>query len=387
MKILAFSIALVVLIAVSAVLYLKYRLAYPRDNKNLEATLDAEVKKLTRKDLSHGLAIGVYKDGKSFIRGYGTVNKLAPTVTGASTVFQIGSLSKLFTASLFQILCDEGVVRMDATLAEILGGSLALSPTAQQVTLKQLATHTSGFPSIPKPLGLKANALVKKEDLMRDPYGHLGPEYVFEYLGSTEDQRAPGRFEYSNFGMGLLGHVLEFITKRDFESLVREKLLAPLEMGHTAITLTPEMREHLAQGYTEKDEPCSLWTFRALAGAGAYNSSVEDMMRLIRANIEDDSFMSPTLKKMHAPQLSGDTGIGWIQPTFLDRFFGNKTVVWHNGMVGGYASYLSVDTKTKTGIVILSNKAVDVTMLGMMLTRKARAQSWSSQHITNLDAQ
>ena len=222
---------------------------------------------------------------------------------------------------------------------------------------------------------------------MRDPYGHLGPEYVFEYLGSTEDQRAPGRFAYSNFGMGLLGHVLEFITKRDFESLVHEKLIAPLEMRHTAITLTPEMREHVAQGYTEKDAPCSLWTFRALAGAGAYNSSVEDMMRLIRANIEDDSFMSPTLKKMHAPQSGGETGIGWIQPTFLDRFFGNKTVVWHNGMVGGYASYLSVDTKTKTGIVILSNKAIDVTMLGMMLTRKARTQSWSSQHITNLDAQ
>ena len=83
---------------------------------------------------------------------------------------------------------------------------------------------------------------------------------------------------------------------------------------------------------------------------------------------------------MHEPQFSGDTGIGWLQPGFFDGFVGNKTVVWHNGMVGGYASYVSIDTKTKTGIVILANKAVDVTMLGMMLTRQARTQSWSSQH-------
>ncbi|MBI3561172.1 MAG: beta-lactamase family protein [Gammaproteobacteria bacterium] len=164
--------------------------------------------------------------------------------------------------------------------------------------------------------------------------------------------------------------------------LAAERLLAPLDMRNTAIALTPEMKEHLAQGYTasRQPSPSPIWTFSALAGAGAFNSNAEDMMRFVRANIEDSSSMSRTLKKMHTPQFDGDTGIGWMQPAFLDRFFGNKTVVWHNGMVGGYASYVSVDTKTKTGIVVLSNKAVDVTMLGMMLTRQARTQSWSSQH-------
>ena len=113
-----------------------------------------------------------------------------------------------------------------------------------------------------------------------------------------------------------------------------------------------------------------MWTFSSLAGAGAFNSNAEDMMKFIQANIENGSILSQTLKKMHEPKFGGDTGVGWMQPTFLDRFFGNKTVVWHNGMVGGYASYVSIDTKTKTGIVIFSNKAVDVTMLGMMLTRQ-----------------
>lgn len=379
MKILAIVLALVVVAAASAVLYLKYRLDNTPDDKDLEAALDSEVKKLTKNDLSYGLVVGVYKDRRSFIKGYGTVNKESSTVPGASTVFQIASVSKLFTASLLQILCDEGILRMDATLGELIGGSITLSPAAQQVTLKQLATHTSGFPSVPKSLGLKATELAGKENLMQNPYSHLGPKYLFDYLKTTEDKREPGRFEYSNFGMGLLGHVLEIVTKKSLESLVSEKLLSQLDMRNTAIQLTPEMKEHLAQGYTANGEPSPIWTFSALAGAGAFNSNAEDMMRFIRENIEDGSILSQTLKKMHAPQFGGDTGIGWLQPMFLDRFFDNKTVVWHNGMVGGYASYISIDTKAKTGIVILSNKAVDVTMLGMMLTRQARTQSWSSQ--------
>ena len=380
MKILAVTLALLVLVVVSAALYLKYRLDNTPDNKDLEAALDSEVKKLTHNDLSYGLVIGVYKDGKSFIKGYGTVNKESTTIPDASTVFQIASVSKLFTASLLQILCNEGVLKMDATLGELIGSSIALSPTAQQVTLRQLVTHISGFPRVPKSLEFKATQLAGKENLLLNPYSHIEPKDIFDYLKTTEDKREPGRFEYSNFGMGLLGHVLEIVTKRNFETLVSEKLFAPLEMRNTAITLTPEMKEHLVQGYTGNGESSPLWTFSALAGAGAFNSNAEDMMKFIQENIEDSSIMSRTLKKMHEPQFGGDTGVGWIQPTFLDRFFGNKTVVWHNGMVGGYASYVSIDTKAKTGIVILSNKAVDVTMLGMMLTRQARTQSWSSRH-------
>ena len=382
MKIFAIILALLIVVAVSAVIYLKYRLDNAADNKDLEAALDSEVMKLIHHDASYGMVIGVYKDGKSFIKGYGTVSKESATVPSAATVFQIASVSKLFTTSLLQILCDEGVLRMDATLGELIGDSIALSPAAQQVTLKQLATHTSGFPRIPKSLDTKATELAGKENLMQNPYSHLGPKYIFDYLETTEDYGTSGRFEYSNFGMGLLGHVLELVTKKNLESLAAEKLLAPLDMRNTAISLTPEMKEHLAQGYTASRQPTPspIWTFSALAGAGAFNSNVEDMMQFVRANIEDDSPMSLTLKKMHTPQFDGDTGIGWMQPTFLDRFFGNKTVFWHSGIVGGYASYVSVDTKTKIGIVVLSNKAVDVRMLGIMLRRQARTQSWSPQH-------
>jgi len=381
MEILEITLALALVVVVSAVLYLKYRLNNVRDNRDLESVLDSEVKKVTRgREPSHCLVIGVYKDEESFVKGYGTTNKEDPAVPVDLTVFQIGSVSKIFTASLLQILCDEGILNMDAALGQLIGGTVVLSKAAQQVTLRQLVTHTSGFPGVPKSLLKKITQLAGKKSLLLNPYSLVEPRDIFEYLKTTEDKREPGRFVYSNFGMGLLGHVLEMVTKTDFECLVSEKLLAPLDMRQTAITLSPVMKDHIVQGYTKNGTPNPIWTFSVLAGAGAYNSNAEDMLKFIRANIEDGSALSRSLKKTHQQQFGGSTGSGWMLPTFIDKFVGNRTVVWHNGMVGGYASYVSIDTKTKTGIVILSNKAVDVTMLGMMLTRQARTQSWSSQH-------
>lgn len=376
-KIAMLLVALLLGIAVSAVLYLKYRMDNTPDKKKLETAIDAEVSKAMKTGLFPGIVVGVYKDGRKFIKGYGTVEK------EATTVFQIGSVSKLLTASLLQSLCDEGVVSMEATLGELIGGSMPLSPAAQGVTLRQLVTHTSGFPSIPKSLEDKVIKMAGEDDPLLDPYSYLGPQSIFEYLATTEDKREPGRFAYSNFGMGLLGHVLEVLTGRDYESLVKEKVLIPLGMNSTAITLTPEVKAQLAQGHTAKGVPTRVWTFAALAGAGAYSSTAEDMLRFIQCSVEERGPAAQRFQKMRAPQFGGDTGIGWIQPTFLDRFFGNRGVVWHNGMVGGYASYLSIDKETKTGVVILTNQASATEMLGMMLTRQVRTQSWSSNTPSN----
>ena len=377
MKIVLLSFGLGLVAFLLAILYLSHRLKSAPDRMNLEAAIDAEVGKAMKKGLAPGIVVGVYKDGRTFIKGYGTVDKEVPSLPGASTTFQIGSLSKIFTASLLHALCDEGVVSMDATLGRLIGGSNPLSPAASQVTLKQLVTHTSGFPSIPRFLGDKMAETAGAQDPLRDPYSALEPKLVFEYLATTEDLRAPGRFEYSNFGMGLLAHVLEVVVGRDYESLVKEKVLAPLGMSGTAITLVPEIEGRLARGYTAEGRPTPLWRFGALAGAGAYASNAEDLMKFVRGSVEPEGPASRAFRKMREAQYDGESGIGWMQPTFFDRFFGNRNVVWHNGMVGGYASYLSIDDETRTGVVVLINQARATESLGMMLTLQARTQSWS----------
>lgn len=384
MKTVAIVVAVLAVVVLSGFLYLKHRMNNTTDAQDLQASIDEEVAKFLKQPQVRGVVVGVYKDGKSFIKGYGTVSGAADsTAPDRATVFQIASVSKVFTATLLQILCDEGVVNMDATLDELLGRSMPLSPTVQKVTLRQLATHTSGFPRIPQSLDEKATEAAKGDDLLLDPYSHLGPQYIFNYLASAEDKRDAGRFEYSNYGMGLLGHVLEQVTGKDYETLVKEKILAPLGMEGTGVTLFPSMQMHLAQGHTAKGSPTPIWRFAALAGAGALNSNVQDMLKFIQANVDDGKLLSRPFEKMKQPQFGGDTGIGWMQPTFIDKFLGNEQVVWHNGMVGGYASYLSIDAKTKTGVVILANKALPLDMMGMMLMRRVRTQSWSSDPLSN----
>lgn len=377
MQIVAAILTGLVVVSLFGFFFLKYRMANATDANNLQAAIDEEILKFARQPNFRGLAIGVYKDGKSFFKGYGALSETVDTPPDATTIFQIASVSKLFTATVLQMLCDEGVVGMDSTLAELIGHSVPLSAAARQVTLRRLATHTSGFPRIPRSLEAKAIAAAKGDDPLLDPYSHLGSEHVFDYLATTEDKKAAGRFEYSNFGMGLLAHVLERVTGKDFESLVSEKILVPLGMDGTSITLSPALQARLAQGHSADGTPTPAWRFAALAGAGAIHSSVQDMVRFIQANVEKGRLLSTPFEKMREPQFNGETGIGWMQSTWIDRFLGNEKVVWHNGMVGGYSAYLSVHAETRTGVVILTNKALPADMVGMLVMRKVRTQSWS----------
>ncbi|GAA6141983.1 serine hydrolase [Hydrogenophaga sp. 5NK40-0174] len=381
MPVVSIVIIVLALAALPGVAWLRRRLAHPADRHGLQSAMDDEVAKFAKRMPDLGLVIGVLKDGEAYTKGYGRVR--ADGSGGAeapdeTTVFQIGSVSKVFTAALLQILCDEGRLSMDATLRELLGDSMPLSPAVQQVTLRQLVTHTSGFPSIPPSLLAWMTAAAKGNDLMLDPYGPLGADQIFEHLSVADGKKKPGRFEYSNYGMGLLGHLLEKLTDQNYESLLREKMLAPLGMDHTGVQMSESMQAALAQGHTGKGSPTPIWRFGALSGAGALSSNVHDMLKFMQANLNEGDLLWKPFAKMREPQFNGDSGIGWIQPSLLDRLLGNQTMVWHNGMVGGYASYLAIDAKTKSGVVILANTAVSLDMLGMMLMRQVRTQSWSA---------
>lgn len=380
MEIFILTIATILIFAIAAIFYQRYRKRKVPEG-NLESAIHAEVRKLVKDQAYAGLVVGVYKNGKTFIKGFGIVSEEIKHPPDAETVFQIGSISKVLTASLLQRLCEEGVVSMDDTLEKLLGPSMPLAPSVKGVTLRQLVTHTSGFPRIPKVISEKMAASAGGDDPMLDPYRHLTTEDIFGYLASAEDKQNAGRFDYSNYGMGLLGHILEVVTGEEYESMVTEKILHPLNMNHTVIALTPEMKAKLAQGYTGKGVPTPIWSFGALQGAGAFSSTAEDLIKFIQASVAEEGLASELLRKMAKPQFSGKTGIGWIQPTFIDRIFGGGAVVWHDGMVGGYASYLAIDKDRRTGVIVLANQASHLEMLGMMLMRQARMRAFSSNNL------
>jgi beta-lactamase class C len=177
--------------------------------------------------------------------------------------------------------------------------------------------------------------------------------------------------------MGLLGHLLEIKSRTKYEKLVSQKLLDPLQMKNTFVTVDSTNKNSIVQGYDENGNEAPIWTDNVLTGAGSFLSNASDMVKFIKANLrENETTISKSLIQTHKRQLNGETGLGWILPSSADKLLGNTDIVWHNGMAGGYASYLAVDKTNGFGIIVLSNKAVDVSAFGMKMVLTIRTQSW-----------
>lgn len=364
------------LIVVSLLFYLRYRISNQSHRLDLETVIDQEAQKYLKSSKTTAVVIGIYKDGKSVYKSYGT------DAPNEHSIFQIGSVTKVFNALLLQTLCDEGSIHLEQSLDELIGSETELSAEAKNITLKQLVTHTAGFPRVPNVLLQTIIDEAGKQEVLTNPYSHIDINNVFSYLANTSENHKAGKFVYSNYGMGLLGHVLEKAMNTPYEVLLKEKVLTPLNMQNTSIQLTLNMKEALIQGYTIKGKTTPIWTFNALAGAGALNSNSEDMLKFISAAVNKNSPIFKAFESTRQVQCKGDTGLGWLQPGFLDKFFGNKDIVWHSGMVGGYVSYLSIDHKAQYGVTVLANKAADATMLGLMLTAKTKTHQWMKKTIS-----
>lgn len=370
LKMIGIVLVIIVIIFILLISYAKYRLDNIKDKGDLAKLVDTEAEKFIDEGKSNGLVIGIVKNGQVYLKGYGTIKKGESIVPDSKTIFELASTSKLFTTSTLQILSDNNLINMDERIQDVLNDKITLPKVAQNTTLIHLATHTSGFPALPNTF------LIKMTDTT-NPYKDLVTQDIYDYLIQSEGKKPEGKFEYSNFGMGLLGHLLEIKTNKNYEQLVKETLLSPLEMNNTFITIDSLRNYNIAQGYNENDQPTPIWIDNVLTGAGSFLSNGEDMIKFIKANLkEDDSSLSNSLIKSQKKVNNCDNGLGWLFPDFFDRFMGEKNIVWHNGMAGGYSSYIAIDRINNFGIIVLSNKSIDVTLFGMTLARYTRTQSW-----------
>jgi CubicO group peptidase (beta-lactamase class C family) len=368
MKIIGIVILIIVLIVLGLFIYIKYKSNHIEDQKDLEASIERQALKFIQDGKSIGLVIGIVKDEKTLIKGFGSISKDDHIAPDSLSIFELASTSKLFTTSTLQLLADERVLNLDDKINSILSNRLATS--ANNTTLLHLATHLSGFPSLP-------NSILAKMMDETNPYKDLSTQDIYEYLKTCESKKNEGNFEYSNFGMGLLGLLLELRTGIKYEQLVKEKLLYPIGMKHTFITVDSLNAQKIIQGFDEKGSPTPIWTDNCLTGAGSFLSNATDMIKFIKANlVAFEEPISKSLIKTQKKQLIGETGLGWLMPSAIDRLLGNKDIVWHNGMAGGYASFIAIDKTNNYGVIIMSNKAVDVTTFGMKIVRTIRTQSW-----------
>ncbi len=310
---------------------------------------------------SVGIVVGVVEAGERRIVGHGQLATDSPTGVNGDTVFEIGSITKAFTAILLADLVGAGAVDFEMPVQRLLGPDVTV-PTRNgaEITLLHLATHSSGLPRLPSNMrpGNAAN-----------PYADYTVVQLYEFLSSYELERDIGEtVEYSNLGAGLLGHALALSQETDYETLVSEGLLEPLGMSDTSITLSPSQQERLAVGHSVQLRPVANWDLPTLAGAGALRSTVNDMLTFVEANLGlRESALREAMAITHAPRRdfadpNMQIGLGWIT-----RSGHGRELHWHNGGTGGYRSFLGFDLESQTGVVVLSNSGDGVDDLGFHL--------------------
>src|SRR5450432_147563 len=310
---------------------------------------------------SVGIVVGLVDDKGTRIVSYGSANKNGDQPVNGDSVFEIGSVTKVFTATLLAEMVERGEVNLNDPISKYLPKSVK-TPTrdGKEITLLDLSTQTSGLPRLP-------DNFTPKNPL--NPYADYSVEQMYAFLSSYTLTRDIGsKYEYSNLGVGLLGHILTLRSGTDYETLVRTRICQPLKMESTNIKLTPEMQGHLAGGHNPALLPVPNWDLPTLAGAGALRSTVNDMLKFVAANLGLNK--SPLLAAMQmAHQSRRDTGIpdleiglGWH---ILKKF--DSVVVWHNGGTGGYHSFIGFDPKARKGVVVLSNSTNDIDDIALHL--------------------
>ena len=323
---------------------------------------DEAIRKMlsTRVDLQKqatGIVIGVIDAKGSRVISYGTIGLKDKRPVNGDTVFDVGSITKVFTALLLSDMAQHGEVSLDDPAAKYLDAKKVKLPEhgGKQITLADLATHTSGLP-------LRPTNLVSKDP--NDKYRDYTVELMYECLSSFVLPRDIGtKYEYSNIGYGLLGHVLEKRTGATYAQLVESRITEPVGMKDTRIELTPAMKSRMAVGYNNELTPIpSEWHFGVLQSAGAFSSTANDLLKFLGAVLGfKQSPLLPAMKSMLDIRRPGgmqpSTQIALAWNVYVD---GEQEVVWKNGSVGGYRSFVGFDSKAHLGVVALANAQTPV---------------------------
>jgi D-alanyl-D-alanine-carboxypeptidase/D-alanyl-D-alanine-endopeptidase len=327
----------------------------PVDADGLQAVLDPDLAGALKSGefapwTGAGVSIAVVEHGVRHVFSYG--------VAKPDSIFEIGSITKTFTGLILSQMVEQGKVKFDDPVRELLPPGTVQKPAGAEIRLLDLATQHSGLPSMPdnfKPVDGE------------NPYADYHAANLYEYLakhGVAKSDKT--EFLYSNLGFGLLGQALSVRGGKAYPALLAEEVLVPLGMHDTTIVLTPTQRARFLPGHTADHRPAHAWDLDAFAGAGAIRSAASDMLIYLEANLHPEKVKpessSPAAKTiaaaivkshdLHADSFGGqEIALAWL----FDPQSGNY---WHNGATGGYSSYAFFNHKGDYAAVVLVNATI-----------------------------
>ena len=306
---------------------------------------------------SVGMVVGVIEPGGTRIVAHGRTSSTDALTPDGDTLFEVASITKVFTSLLLAEMARRGEVALDDPVAAYLPSEAKVPERGRAITLRDLSTHVSGLPRF-------IEDFEPRDD--RNPYEDVTIDRLYAFLASHALRREVGtKYEYSNLGAALLGQALALKAGGDYEDVLRQRVLDPLSLSSTRVTLTAEMRSRLAPGHTEMLAQTSGWD-QPIKGAGALHSSAKDLLSLLAVALGyRDSSLAPAIDDMLQPaNRIGPVprALGW--QTFTRS---GREIVWHNGSSGGYRTFIGLVRSQRIGIVVLSNAVNSIEDIGFHL--------------------
>lgn len=336
-------------------------LAIQRVNIPAEGGVEGVINQWKSNTANAGLVIGKLKDGKVDIQYLGVANKETSAPLDGGSVFEIGSISKPFTGILLHLLIAEGKISLDDPANKYLPKEHQLPKVnGKDIVMRNLVTHSACLPRMP------GNFNTSQDDYS-NPYRHYTEKDLLAFLpdATVENCNLAGTPTYSNLGAGLVGYILTRVSGKKYFEMFNQGLAQPLQTKSFGVIGESDkwVNGHMGVGGLQ-----SRWDFTdALVGAGGVDASAEDLVKVLKFLMSPDQSAlgkavsaSTTLKILGS---QGGFGTFWVR-----QKSGQKTIVWHNGMTGGFNAFLGWIEGTQTGVFILSNNGADVaTGLGLAM--------------------
>ena len=323
--------------------------AFAEDEFKHEKIIAALVEPYLTHNRVNAVSVGVISNDDVWKRHYGAMSGKGTPAPNDKTIYEIGSISKVFTSLLLADAVHSGRLKLDDPISIVMEELSERNPTlGNNVTFEHLAHHVSGLPVMP--------TNIKPAD-STNPFAGYSRQMLTDYLLTAKPVRKPGEgYEYSNLDAGVLGDLLSRQAGVSYEALLKQKLTGPLKMSDTTITLSSEQATRLAPPHNAALLPDKSWDFDSLAGCGAIRSSIDDMLLFARASLNPpDGQLGKTIElawKQHKPPMGDNLamGLGWM----IAR---DRTTRWHNGQTGGYQSMNLVNRALNSATVLLCNTA------------------------------
>lgn len=313
------------------------------------------------------LSVTIVRNGEiGYSKAFGFADIAEERLATPQTPYRVASVTKAFTATLAALLDEQGVISLDAPATQYLPTGVSISTTANvgaTITLRQLASHTSGLP----------RGVPGRVQTVEGRYD-LEPGRLYKHLARVKLDSEPGSSEqYSNLGFGLLGHVLERAAGKPFDRLVAEHICAPLNLRETSIEVDDKLRPAVGYGSRVPREEQTHSYRERLAGSGGLMTSSEDLGKFLAAHMSAGVFSAEVLEQLHTASLLSDgtearTALGWSIRS--SDYVG--TVVQKNGGRSNCSAWIGFAPNYNVGVAVVTNCGdPDVDSLGRWLLVRA----------------